>query len=124
MISTKRCILRNFKEKDLDTVMVYRNNDGWMKYQSFKNLTKEAYRKVLLATPNIINGIQYAIVNKATDELIGDVYLIKKAKTLTIGYTINPVHARKGYVFEVIEALLIELKLAYDDCEIVAMTDK
>ena len=41
MIETNRCLLRCFKEKYLDSFMIYRNNEEWMKYQGFKNLSKD-----------------------------------------------------------------------------------
>lgn len=124
MIETERCILRCFDEKDLDSFMTYRNNEEWMKYQSFKNLTKDEYRKALLVPLNVEKGIQLAIAHKTTDNLLGDLYLVKKEKTITIGYSINPIYSRKGYISEVLKALLPKLKACYSDCEIIAMTEK
>lgn len=124
MIETERCILRCFDEKDLDSFMTYRNNEEWMKYQSFKNLTKDEYRKALLVPLNVEKGIQLAIAHKNTDNLLGDLYLVKKEKTITIGYSINPIYSRKGYISEVLKALLPKLKACYSDCEIIAMTEK
>lgn len=124
MIETERCILRCFKEKDLDSFMIYRNNEEWMKYQSFKNLTKEEYRKALLVPIDLEKGSQLAVADKYTDNLIGDLYLSKKDKTITIGYSINPAYSRKGYICEVLKVLLPKLKEDYSDCQIVAMTEK
>ena len=124
MIETERCILRCFEEKDLDSFMAYRNNEDWMKYQSFKNLTKDEYRKALLVPLDVENGIQLAIAHKATDDLLGDLYLIKKDNTITIGYSINPIYSRKGYISEVLKTLLAKLKVCYTNCEIIAMTEK
>lgn len=124
MIKTDRCIVRRFEEKDLDAFMTYRNNEEWMKYQSFKNLTKDEYRKALLIPLNVENGMQLAIAHKATDNLLGDLYLVKKEKTITIGYTVNPVYSRQGYISEVLKALLPKLKECYSDCKIIAMTEK
>lgn len=124
MLETDRCRLRTFEERDLDSFMTYRNNEEWMKYQSFKNLTKDEYRKSLLVPINVEKGMQFAIAEKTTDNLLGDLYLSKKEKTITIGYSINPVYSRKGYIFEVLKALFPKLKECYSDCEIVAMTEK
>lgn len=124
MIETVRCILRSFKEKDLDSFMIYRNNNEWMKYQGFKNLTKDEYRKALLVPPNIENGVQLAIADKNTDELLGDLYLIKKENTIEIGYTINPAYARKGYITEILEAVLIKLKECFPGYKIIAEIEK
>ncbi len=124
MIETVRCILRSFEEKDLDSFMTYRNNGEWMKYQGFKNLTKDEYRKSLLVPPNIENGVQLAISNKNTDELLGDIFLIKKENIIGIGYTISPIHSRKGYITEVLGAVLQKLKECYPNCKIIATTEK
>jgi ribosomal-protein-alanine N-acetyltransferase len=124
MIETNRCILRCFEEEDLDSFMIYRNNEEWMKYQGFKNLTKEEYRRVLLVPLNIESGIQLAIVDKNAGNLLGDLYILKEEKTISIGYTINPTYSRKGYISETLGALLPKLKELYFDCKIVAMTEK
>ena len=78
MINTERCIVKCFEEKDLDSFMTYRNNDEWMKYQGFKNLTKDEYRESLLVPFDLKVGAQLAIVDKVTDGLLGDIYLVKK----------------------------------------------
>ncbi len=124
MIETERCYLRPFEEKDLDLFMIYRNNEAWMKFQSFKNLTKEEYRKILLVLLNIEDGIQLAIAYKDSDKLIGDVYLKKTEKTIFIGYTINPDYSRMGYITEVLKALLPNLRDNYSDCKITATIEK
>jgi RimJ/RimL family protein N-acetyltransferase len=124
MLETDRCILRPFEEKDLDSFMTYRNDEEWMKYQDFKNLTKDQYRKALLVPINIEKGMQLAIAHKTTDDVLGDLYLAKKEKTITIGYSINPIYSRKGYITEVLKAMLPKLKECYADCGVVAMTEK
>lgn len=124
VIETNRCILRCFEEKDLDSLMTYRNNEDWMKYQGFKNLTKEEYRKILLVPLNVENGVQLAIIDRTNDNLLGDLYLRKEEKTITIGYTVNPIFSRRGYISEVLKALLPILKAHYPDCKIVAMTER
>jgi [ribosomal protein S5]-alanine N-acetyltransferase len=124
VLETDRCILRPFEEKDLESFMTYRNNEEWMQYQDFKNLTKDQYRKALLVPLNVEKGTQLAIVHKTTDNLLGDLYLSKKEKTFTIGYSINPIYSRKGYITEVLKAILLKLRECHSDCEIVAMTDK
>ncbi|WP_092926458.1 GNAT family N-acetyltransferase [Romboutsia hominis] len=124
MIETDRCILRDFKEHDLELFMSYRNNKKWMKYQSTKSLTKDDYRKDLLGNKDINKGIRLAISDRITDTLLGDIYIIKKAKTISIGYTINPIYFRQGYVKESLKAILPVIRKKYPECEIIAMTKK
>lgn len=124
MIETTRCKLRSFEEKDIDLFMDYRNNGEWMKYQSFKNLTKDEYMRALLVPMDIESGMQLAFAMKDTDRLLGDIYLEKKFNNIFIGYSINPVYSRKGYVTEVLKALLIKLQQDYSDSKILAKTEK
>lgn len=124
MIETLRCKIRSFEEKDLELFMAYRNNEEWMKFQGFKNLTKDEYRKALLVPLNIENGIQLAIANKDTDRLLGDIYLKKKENIIEIGYSIAPAFSRKGYITEVLKVLLPKLSENYEDCKIQATIEK
>lgn len=124
MIETDRCIIRCIEEKDLDFIMQYRNNEEWMKYQGFKNLSKDEYRKALLVPLNIEDGIQLAVAEKTTDNLLADLYIAKKENNISIGYTVNPVFARKGYIIEVLKVLLPKLQTCYNDCTIIATTEK
>lgn len=124
MISTARCQLRPFEEADLASFAYYRNNEAWMVYQSFKNQPIEVYRKALLAPWKLEQGIQIAIADKVSDTLRGDLYLTKKGPTFTIGYTIDPAHARQGIITEVLTAFLPVLEAMDPKAEIVAMSDK
>lgn len=124
MIETNRCILRYFKEKDLELFMAYRNNEEWMKYQNLEHLSKDECRKDLLCYKNINEGIRFAISDKITDTLLGDVYIIKKEKTISIGYTISPIFSRKGYITESLKAVLPLIRKNYPECEVIAMTKK
>ena len=69
-------------------------------------------------------GAQLAIVDKVTDGLLGDIYLCKEEDEISIGYTINPIYSRKGYISEVLKGLLAKLKEDYPSCKIVATTEK
>lgn len=124
MFVIDRCKLRPFEEKDLDAFMAYRNNDEWMKYQGFKNLTKDEYREKLLVPLNVERGIQLAIADNASDSLLGDLYLVKDDKSVSIGYSINPIYSRQGYITELLKAFLPKLKAFYSGFEITATTEK
>lgn len=105
-IHTERCTIRWFEENEIDDFMKYRNDDGWMRYQGFKGLTKQAYSKELLGEHSFTKGVQLAIINNVTNCLIGDIYLKQENNTFWIGYTINPLKARRGYAYEVLVAVI------------------
>ncbi|WP_291290777.1 GNAT family N-acetyltransferase [Enterococcus sp.] len=102
--STPRCLIRDFRIEDIATVMTYRNDLEWMKYQGFKNLEKAAYIKELLHPKSFSEGKNIAVVHTLDDRLIGDIYLKKEADFFWIGYTIHPQESQKGYGSEVVQA--------------------
>ncbi|MDF9838758.1 MULTISPECIES: GNAT family N-acetyltransferase [unclassified Breznakia] len=93
-LESKRCIIREFKKQDIDAFMEYRNDDSWMKYQGFKNLTKKQYEEILLKDLDFKEGVQLAIVHTRDTVIIGDIYLKAEANSIWIGYTIHPAYAR------------------------------
>ncbi len=110
-ITTDRCAIRAFIEKDLDTFISYRNNDEWMIYQDFKGHTKDEYRDMIIVDKvDIFEGVQLAITQKMTDELLGDLYVKANKNTVHLGYTIHPVHARQGYIYEAIIGIIPYLR--------------
>ncbi len=106
ILKTKRTYIRKFKEDDIDAFMLYRNNLDWMKYQSFKGLSKEDYRSALLNENTICEGAQFAVFCNGSNELLGDIYLKIENDNCWIGYTINPTKARQGLMFEVVSSVL------------------
>lgn len=123
IIETTRCIIRSFEENDIENLAEYRNNEEWMKYQGFKNLTEKEYKEKLLVPFNVERGSQLAIALKETNQLIGDLYLHKESNEISLGYTIAPKYSRKGYMSEVIDALIKYLLEEYPNIRIKADTD-
>lgn len=52
------------------------------------------------------SGAQFAIIRKADQTLLGDVYIKKEEDTFWIGYTISPAFKRQGYAYEITRALI------------------
>ena len=100
IITTERCTIRLFKESDLDDFMHYRNNPEWMKYQVYKCLDKDTYRKQLLQSFTLEGFNRLAIALSENDQVIGDLLVKKTDDKLWIGYTITPEYARQGYAYE------------------------
>jgi ribosomal-protein-alanine N-acetyltransferase len=93
-------------EKDLQSFMSYRNNEQWMKNQSYKDLPEDEYRKTLLADVGFETGINLAIIKENSEKLIGDLYLKKENGIFWIGCTIHPNFARMGYAQQALTGLL------------------
>ena len=109
---TERCRVRPFEENDIEAFLSYRNNLNWMRYQGFKGKKYLEYKAALLQKPKFKEGVQLAVVDKQTGELIGDLYLRLEKNAGWIGYTIAPQFARQGFAFEVVTQLLLELRQA------------
>ena len=107
---TKRCRIRPFEENDIEAFMSYRNNLDWMQYQGFKGKKYQEYKAALLKQPKFMQGVQLAVAQKQTEDLIGDLYLRLEKHTCWIGYTIAPQFARQGFAYEVVAQLLLQLK--------------
>lgn len=106
VFTSERCFVRPFHADDLDDFMAYRNDPEWMKYQYFKGLSKKEYADVLLQESPLETGAQFAVIRKADQKLLGDVYVKKEADTFWIGYTVGPAFKRQGYAYELVHALV------------------
>lgn len=122
IFESKRCYIRPFIESDLDAFITYRNDPEWMEFQYFKGLTREEYREVLLREPSVEKGAQLAIIHKADESLIGDVFVKKEVEACWIGYTINPIFKRQGYAYETIQAMMHWIQQSYPGLKILAGT--
>ena len=109
IIETDRLVLRNFKEKDIDILYSYRNNKNCSKYQRWEN------------TSISNDSLQLAIAHKKNDDLVGDIFIARKEKCITIGYTVDFKHHRKGYAHEIINALISYLFDNFKGYELVAL---
>jgi len=107
---TERCRIRPFEENDIEAFMAYRNNLDWMQFQDFKGKKYLEYKAALLMQPDFRDGVQLAVVNRQTGELLGDLYIRLEKNACWIGYTIAPQFARQGLAFEVVTQLLRQLQ--------------
>lgn len=108
LLKTQRLSIRRFQEKDLPAYMRYHNDADWMRYHNFKNLDETSYRAELLTDRPFERGWHFAICDQ-TDALIGDVFLLYEDPMIWLGYAIDRSHARQGYAYEALRALIFEL---------------
>jgi RimJ/RimL family protein N-acetyltransferase len=129
---TARLVLRNFVDGNLESFLAYRNDPAVAKYQGWgipysheKVEAFVAYMKERVA-PKQGGWIQFAIVLKDTDELIGDLGCYIKeddARQARIGFTLASKYWRKGYISEAIPHLLEYLFEDMDVHRVVADCD-
>jgi len=120
-LQTSRLILRNFQDSDLEAFFAYRNDPEVAKYQGWDfPYPRERAERFIQSIKEVtlpIQGewIQYAVVLKDTNELIGDLGChVKNAdsRQAVIGFTIASNHWRKGYANESVPILL---KFLFED---------
>lgn len=103
MIDTPRLTLRQFQLKDLSSLHYYRNHPVCKKFQNWEDTTLEeldVFIKSNMQRSVRDQQMQIALALKETNELVGDIFLAKKGKTITLGFTTSPHFQRQGYMFE------------------------
>jgi [ribosomal protein S5]-alanine N-acetyltransferase len=109
-IQTERLELRPFSDADLNALAAYRNNAEWMRFQGFKCLTRQEYSQAVLGFHSEEDGVQLAMVLRASGLLAGDLYYRREGDACHIGYTIAPEFARRGYASEAVKGFLRHLR--------------
>lgn len=127
-LHSKRLILRNFRDKDIDSYLVYRNDPEVAKYQDWNIPYSRVQAEKFITSvkdmhaPKQGDWLQVAIVIKETDGLIGDIGCFIKnedARQAIIGYRLAFAHWRKGYAFEAVHCWLGYL---FDDMDVHRVT--
>jgi len=114
-LHTKRLILRNYLDNDLDALFALRNDaevarfQGWTMPYSLENAEDLISSTRDMHAPKQGVWLQIALALKTTDELIGDIgCFVKKedARQATIGYSLASRYWGMGYAFEAVRGWL------------------
>ena len=127
LLETPRLRLRNLCPGDLEELCDYRNNEACRRYQRGQFREREELRAFIqrcgqdtLDTPG---KKRFAIADRHSDRLVGDLFLDLETPTLSLGYTISYKYHRQGYAFELLSALTDRLHADYPDREIVCCVE-
>jgi ribosomal-protein-alanine N-acetyltransferase len=112
-LESERTIIRNLKEEDLDPFVLYRSDPSVVKYQGYEVFNKKSAFEFILSQKEaglhlIGNWMQFAIIEKASNQLIGDCAVRLrdgKMKSAEIGCTISPLRQKCGYANEALGTL-------------------
>jgi aminoglycoside 6'-N-acetyltransferase len=127
-LHSKRLVLRNFEENDIDVFVAYRNEPEVAKFQGWGTPYSRSQAEKYVASVKDVNApkqggwLQVAIVLKENNELIGDIGCFIKpddARQATIGFTLASKYWRKGYAYEAVRCWLGYL---FDDIDIHRVT--
>ena len=129
---TRRLLIRNFRDDDLDTLLAYRNDLEVAKYQGWSVPYSREKGEALIAEMKDVQTLkqgqwqQLALELIETGEMIGDIGIRiynHDARQALIGFTIASNHWRKGYATESITAILNHLFNEIDLHRVVAECD-
>ena len=126
-IETNRLILRNVAAKDADIMYDYRNNEICARYQ--RGQTKD-YNGIVALVERRKNDVMsvdapfmVAVALKDTDEMVGEIVVMPKDGTISLGYTFSYKHHRKGYACESLSALINLLHEQYPEWDFISFTE-
>lgn len=124
IIKTPRLILRQFQLKDLSQLHFYRNDPLCAQYQEWENTTLDELD--LFIHENMTRSlndqqIQLAIASKKDDQLIGDLFVAKKGRSITLGFTTSPPFQRQGYMLEALTAFIPYLQSQFPLADIICL---
>ncbi len=128
-ISTPRCLLRGFTERDLEAFAAYRAEPEVARYQSWSSYSMEDARALYEAQSHTELGVigtwyQVAVADVATDALLGDCALhFLDADQIELGFTLAPGSQGRGLMREAAGALVDGLFERMGKHRIMAVTD-
>ena len=126
-METNRLILRNVAAKDAEIMHDYRNNEICARYQ--RGQTKDYDGIVALVerrkddVMSVDAPFMAAVALKETDEMVGEIVVMPKDGTISLGYTFSYKHHRKGYAFEALTALINMLHKQYPEWDFISFTE-
>jgi RimJ/RimL family protein N-acetyltransferase len=127
IIETPRLTLRNVTPKDAAAMYDYRNNEICAKYQ--RGQTKD-YAGICKLVENRQNDeisvdapFLVAVALKTTDEMVGEIVVMPRDGTISLGYTFHYLHHRRGYAFESLTALINLLHERYPAWDFISFTE-
>ena len=126
-IETDRLILRNVAVKDIDTMYNYRNNEICARYQRGQTKDYEGIVALVEQRKGDVMGVNapfmVAVALKDTDDMVGEIVVMPKDGTVSMGYTFHYAHHRRGYAFEALSALINLLHETYPEWDFICFTE-
>lgn len=126
-LETERLYLRNTMSGDAAVMFDYRNNERCSRYQ--RGQTKDYAQIAELVERRAHDTLSaeapcmLAVARKETNEMIGEIVVVPKDNTISLGYTFSYQYHRHGYAFEALSALIDLLHQKAPDREFVCFTD-
>lgn len=126
-IETERLYLRNTIPCDAAVMFDYRNNELCSRYQRGQTKDYEGIAKLVERRKNDVLSVEapfmVAVAIKETNEMIGEIVVMPKDNTISLGYTFSYKYHRQGYAFESLVVLIDILHKMVPDWEFISFTE-
>ena len=126
-LETDRLFLRNVAAKDADIMYDYRNNEICARYQRGQTKDYDGIAALVERRKDDVMSVDapfmVAVALKDTDEMVGEIVVMPKDGTISLGYTFSYKHHRKGYAFEALTALISMLHKQYPEWDFISFTE-
>ena len=126
-LETQRLILRNVAAKDADIMFGYRNNEICARYQRGQTKDYDAIVALVERRKSDVMSVDapfmVAVALKDNDEMVGEIVVMPKDGTISLGYTFSYKHHRKGYAFEALTALINMLHKQCPEWDFISFTE-
>ena len=126
-LETDRLLLRNVAAKDADIMYDYRNNEICARYQRGQPKDYDGIVAVAARRKDDRMGVDapfmVGVALKDTDEMVGEIVVMPKDGTISLGYTFHYAHHRRGYAFEALSALIGLLHEFYPEWDFISFTE-
>lgn len=126
-IETRRLFLRNLAAKDAEIMFDYRNNEMCARYQRDQVKDYDGISSLIQRRKDdrisVDDPFMLAVALKTTDEMVGEIVVMPKDGTISLGYTFSYKHQRKGYAYESLKILIDELHERYPEWDFICFTE-
>ena len=126
-LETGRLILRSLDPKDADVMFDYRNNEICARYQRGQCRDYDGIAALIQRQKDKVVSVEEpfmaAVALRDTDEMVGEIVVMPKGGTISMGYTFSYKHHRKGYAFEALTALIAHLHERYPEWDFISFTE-
>lgn len=114
IFETERLVVRQLEKQDVNTIYEYRNQEEINYFQTYDAFTKKEISEMIVKNKNVnlfSDVALFAIANKEDNKIIGELFTSYKnnAKEYIIGFTLTKENQNKGYAFEAVSELLVNV---------------
>ena len=100
-LETGRLVLRNLRAEDVDVMFDYRNNEVCARYQRGQTKERAEIAALVERRSKDVIGVDapfmLAVALKESNEMVGEIVVMPKDGTISMGYTFSYHHHRRGY---------------------------